>query len=134
MALLLQILLVSGGWTGSDRLDDFTEIFDPSLGSWRAGAELRRPRSRLRATNIDNRVLLFGINILLAFNMSYIILTHTLAGGYDGSYLNTILEYNITGDSYKEIGTMIQTRTYHAVSVVKYEDFSEWCQTPERIM
>ena len=75
MALLLQILLVSGGWTGSDRLDDFTEIFDPSLGSWRAGAELRRPRSRLRATNIDNRVLLFGINILLAFNMSYIILT-----------------------------------------------------------
>ena len=49
--------------------------------------------------------------------------------GYDESYLNTILEYDITGDSYTEIGTMIQARDDHAVSVVKYEDFSEWCQS-----
>ena len=57
---------------------------------------------------------------------------YTYAGGIEaiGSYdsLNTILEYDITGDSYKQIGTMIKARYYHAISVVKYEDFSEWCQ------
>ena len=55
------MLLVSGGY-GSDTLDS-TEIFDPSLGSWRAGAALPIPMYDLRATNIDNRVLLFGNDI-----------------------------------------------------------------------
>ena len=36
--------------------------------------------------------------------------------------------YLITGDSYTQIGTMTQARYYHAISVVKYQDFSEWCQ------
>ena len=51
-----------------------------------------------------------------------------LAGGSDGSSLDTILEYDINGDSYTQLGTMIQARNYHAISVVKYQDFSEWCQ------
>ena len=59
-----------------------------------------------------------------------------LAGGHDGdaldksNYLDTILEYDydITGESYTQIGTMIQARNWHAISVVKYQDFSEWCQ------
>ena len=54
----------------------------------------------------------------------------TLAGGWDKSNaFNTILEYNITGESYTQIGTMVEARYSHAVSVVKYEDFSEWCQS-----
>ena len=53
------MLLVSGGDDGSYYLDS-TEIFDPSLGSWRAGAALPSPVYGLKATNIDNRVLLFG--------------------------------------------------------------------------
>ena len=67
--MLLQILLVSGGYTFSEDLVilDSTEIFDPSLGSWRAGAALPSPVWGLRATNIDNRVLLFGNDILLTF-------------------------------------------------------------------
>ena len=61
------MLLVSGGY-GSDTLDS-TEIFDPSLGSWRAGPALPIPIYDLRATNIDNRVLLFGNDILMTFNI-----------------------------------------------------------------
>ena len=61
------MLLVSGGLhDGSDYLDS-TEIFDPSLGSWRAGAALPSDVLALRATNIDNRVLLFGNDIFLTF-------------------------------------------------------------------
>ena len=63
----MQMFLVSGG-LGSDSLDS-TEIFDPSLGSWRAGAALPSPVYGLRATNIDSRVLLFGNDILLTFNL-----------------------------------------------------------------
>ena len=55
------MFLVSGGYDGNDgSYLDSTEIFDPSLGSWRAGAALPSPVYGLRATNIDNRVLLFG--------------------------------------------------------------------------
>ncbi len=63
------MLLVSGGYDGSYL--DSTEIFDPSLRSWRAGAALPSPMSGLRATNIDNRVLLFGNDILLTFEIGY---------------------------------------------------------------
>ena len=63
--IALQMFLVSGGFDGSALVS--TEIFDPSIGSWRAGAALPSPREGLRATNIDNRVLLFGNDILLTF-------------------------------------------------------------------
>ncbi len=53
------MFLVSGGYDGPNLLDS-TEIFDPSLRSWRAKAALPSPREGLKATNIDNRVLLFG--------------------------------------------------------------------------
>ena len=41
---------------------------------------------------------------------------------------DTILEYDITGDSIREIGRMREkiSRVYHAVSVVKSADFSQW--------
>ena len=60
------MFLVSGGYDGSDSLYS-TEIFDPSLRSWRAGVALPSPVWGLRAQNIDNRVLLFGNDIILAF-------------------------------------------------------------------
>ena len=51
-----------------------------------------------------------------------------LAGGFDGSALDSILEYDFTNDSYTQIGTMAQAREWHAVTVVQYRDFSEWCE------
>ena len=43
---------------------------------------------------------------------------------------DTILEYDITGDYIREIGTMRHAKGGHAVSVVKSADFSHWwwCQ------
>ena len=41
--------------------------------------------------------------------------------------VDTILENDATSDSYTEIGTMIQARYQHAVSVVPYEEYSHWC-------
>ena len=54
-----------------------------------------------------------------------------LAGGKEGlstiNTFSTILEYDHTSDSYTEAGTMTQARDAHAVTVVQYEDFSNWC-------
>ena len=58
--LSLQILIVSGGM-GAVRLDS-TEIFDPDLGSWSAGAALpmKYGINGLKSATIDNRVFIFG--------------------------------------------------------------------------
>ena len=67
--VLLQMYLVTGGWTGSISLDS-TELYDPSLGSWTvAGARLPSAGYGLRAANIDNRILVFGKNIFYRFRM-----------------------------------------------------------------
>ena len=60
---LLKMFLVSGGhrMIGAFSYTDSTEFFDPDLGFWSAGAALPSPRQFLRATSIDNRILLFGI-------------------------------------------------------------------------
>ena len=46
------MFLVSGGNDGDGSELDSSEIFDPSLGSWRAGAVLPSPRDSLRANLI----------------------------------------------------------------------------------
>ena len=50
-------------------------------------------------------------------------------GGEEKSAFDTILEYDITGDFYAEIGTMTVPvdRRGHGISVVQCSDFSKWC-------
>ena len=60
----MQMYLVTGGFVGLSLLDS-TEILDIGVGiGWNFGASLPSPRYGLRAANIDDRVLIFGINIL----------------------------------------------------------------------
>ena len=70
--LHIQVLLVTGG-IGSDHtlyFLDTTEVFDPSVGSWTAGARLLRPMWGLRAAYIAEQVLIFGKgNFILYTNM-----------------------------------------------------------------
>ena len=63
------MFLVSGGYGRDGWIDggsdwyDSTDIFDTSLGSWATSeSKLPRPMDGLRATNINDRVLIFGIN------------------------------------------------------------------------
>ena len=64
----LQIYLVTGGWQMEMDQDALrsTELYDPSVGgSWiRSRARLPEPLQDLRGTTLDNRVLIFGENIL----------------------------------------------------------------------
>ena len=54
---------MTGGSGDSGALDS-TELYDSVAGTWTtAGAKLPSPSHGLRATNINNKVLIFGINI-----------------------------------------------------------------------
>ena len=97
-----------------------------------AKAKLPTALQLLSATNIDNRVLIFGMifcepTVICIFIHS---LTHVKGGGTAGSPLHsvdTILEYDITRDEYQEIGHMLEPRNSHAISVVQYSDLAPWC-------
>ena len=51
------------------------------------------------------------------------------SGGQDETRytMNDILEYDPETEKWTQIGTMREARDDHAVSVVKYEDYAEWC-------
>ena len=56
----IQVFLVTGGRNVGDILNS-TEVYDPIVGSWvLTEAELPTPMINVKATNIDNRVLIFG--------------------------------------------------------------------------
>jgi len=101
------ILMVTGGYQ-SGYIDN-TEVYDSYLGSWvTSEARLPRPMAHLRATNIDGRVLIFG--------------------GADGNYHDDILEFKPDEEAMVPLGSMIQPRAGHAISVVQTQDYSNWCQ------
>ena len=63
--------MVTGGEDASLSTLDSSEQFDIALGSWStSGAKLPRPMRGLRATNINARVLIFGIILLHLSNLS----------------------------------------------------------------
>ena len=51
-----------------------------------------------------------------------------IVGGLAGGSLDTILEYDMEQDTMQEIGNMRDVRDQHAITVVQYSDFSQWCQ------
>ena len=67
--IILQVLLVTGGTDRSDRFDS-TEILEDK--KWRITAPLPSARSFLRAASINNKILVFGKNIFIFYNI-YII-------------------------------------------------------------
>ena len=121
--------IVFGGLNGffeDTILLDSSEVFS-SAGVWYFGANLPQPMYGLRATNIDSRVLIFGTDIFVNLNASWICLL--LAGGsYYVHYYDTILEYMAEEDAIVTVGQMLEARDHHAISVVKAEDFSHWCE------
>ena len=47
--------------------------------------------------------------------------------GHD-QYYDDILEFEPKDDIIKSLGQMTKARSWHAVSVVKVQDYRQWCQ------
>ena len=60
------MLLVTGGWTYDYNALASTEVYRPSAGEWREvpGGALPRPMAGVSVVTLNNRVLLFGEEIL----------------------------------------------------------------------
>merc|ERR1719378_1971379 len=76
--------LVTGGYNG-DYISS-TELLLETSSNWIYSGELPTPRGGLRGANIDRRVI--------------------MTGGYDGGYLNEILEYEPNNGKWSLVGQM----------------------------
>ena len=106
-------------------------MFDNTIGGWATSSEkLPQQMYHLRATSINNRVLIFGIHVLFIIylpDQRNIIITGG-EGGYDVIHVyDDILEYIPKENSIVTVGKMTKPRAHHAVSVVQAEDYLMWC-------
>ena len=67
--IILQVLLVTGGFVGNAKYLDSTEILEEK--KWTITAPLPSARYDLRAASIDNKILVFGKNIFIFHNIQY---------------------------------------------------------------
>ena len=126
--------MVTGGKIYNDGYTDLdsTEIMERETEEWRQTAPLPSARSGLRAAVLDNKILLFGKNILSYINIEHLIVSYNVynddifTGGYTGSSsLKDILQYNTASHTWEEVGQMKEARGWHAVEVL--EDVSQLC-------
>ena len=112
--------MVTGGFDGSYL--DTTEIYKDN--DWRTVAgKLPFVMGYMKATTINNRVLIFGNY----YHFTYYLLHIAFIGGYFGYYRKNIIEYNHKTEEWQEISAMKEARAGHAVTVVSWEDFADWC-------
>ena len=124
--------MVTGGYDGSNRIDT-TEVFQDNV--WRTVSGKRTvPTSGLRTATVDNRVFSFGISFNIILN---IIVSQLFSGGqypeghhqvFQDPGVIIIEEYNPENEEWLRIGSMKNARYEHAVSVVSFEDYADWCE------
>ena len=65
-SIMMQVVLVTGGWNNNDGLQDSTEVMEAG-GTWRLTAPLPSARHGLRAASVANYIFVFGENIIDMF-------------------------------------------------------------------
>ena len=112
-----------------------TELFDPSINSWRLIDEkLPGSKSGLRMiTTFYNNVFIFGINLNWSHHLiSWKCWSSFLGGGWVNDWEGKnylVLKFDIEKEEYYEYGRMIYGRKFHAISLVPLSDYSNWCTT-----
>ena len=100
-------------------------------GAWRQTGPLPSERFGLRAAVLNNNIFVFGDNIF-RYVISVLIIEHLIVsrryiftGGYDGSDLKDILQYNTAYHTWEKVAEMKEARRDHAVGVLA--DVSQLC-------
>lgn len=105
-------ILVSGGRTESGQASSSTEVLTEGSPHWTTVGSLPSPRSGLRGINIDNTVF--------------------ITGGYNGVYLDQILEFDPNTGEWRLIDEgMLEPRFGHAVTSVPWERVQSYCSERE---
>ena len=105
-----QVVIVAGGYDSSDRNLDSTETLDLSS----SGAQWN-----LRTGKLPSRR--WGLRGVTLANIFYV------SGGYDGSYLDSIVAWTDATEEWTRAGTLTTARHYHAVASIPSSAVQEWC-------
>ena len=107
---------------------DSTEIFSYRDNVWNTIAEKLPDRIRgVRATTINNRILIFGnyeLFLYCYFN------SYSGGGSWQGPEflaMKHIMEYNQEKEKWTKIGEMTEGRRWHAVSVIDFAGYEKHC-------
>ena len=124
--IVLQVLLVTGGYNNIDGFLDSTEVLEDITGTWRLTAPLPSARFGLRAASVENNIFIFGENILYYINIEveYLIEDILTGGRVKRQGLKDILRYN-KNHTWENVGQMKEARYHQAVGVL--EDVSQLC-------
>ena len=119
--------MVTGGanhQTGREAMLDSTEMLILEDTEWRTlpTARLPSPRFLLVAATLDNKVFIFGKNIVIRLPHLTILM---LTGGYDSGTLSTIHNFNVRRNTWELAGQMTSPRSEHAIQVI--EDVDQQC-------
>ena len=119
---------MTGGDDGSNKLDT-TEIYQDNV--WRTvSGKLPVPMWGMNVRTISNRLILTG-KLLHRLILFIIYFLKFLGGEFMESssykYRTNIMEFNKQTEKWKDIGTMKNGISYHAVSVVDYHQYAKWC-------
>ena len=130
---------MSGGKAGSDYLSS-TELLVETASFWVYAGELPSPRDGLRGAYIENKVLMTGkIKYLYCYRYAYGEFADNYLGGafYDRTVCsscqayvvyNDILEFDPLTERWKVLNWLIDSRTEHGLSVVRFDSgLSYWC-------
>jgi len=110
-------LLVTGGYGGGHKYWSSTEILrDLRDSQWSFAAYLPTPRDGLTASTIQNSVYVFGGQD----GMNFDYYDYDISG-----YIDTILRYNASTDTWTEAGQLTEPHGYHASTAVA--DISHIC-------
>ena len=113
---------------------DSTEIMKLETRGWVMTAPLPSARYGLRAAVLDNKILVFGENILCYINIEHLVISYDAylnediftGGNYNKfSPLKDILQYNAASHTWEEVGQMKEARSNHAVGVL--DDVAQLC-------
>ena len=105
---------------------DSTELF--SAGEWKLiPASLPSALYSPRATTLNNGVFLFG---RVDININNLLDITSWIGGkpYGLDATDEILEFDISSEKWSQIGHMLIPRYIHAVSPIRFEDVSSYCE------
>ena len=114
-----QVLLVTGGY------DYFmvarpTEVYYPSAGEWTQVGDLPGQRFQVSAVTLNNKVLTLG-------EMLFLMLFYSIKCLFFKGYAD-ILEYSESEEGWTTIGQISTERSSHAVSIVDFDNFKDYCQ------
>ena len=124
-------MLVTGGINGITGFDTLasTEVYRPSTGEWREvpGGALPRPMTGVRVVTLNNRVLLFGEEIIL---ISCSLIARAYVGGKDNDRNEhaEILEYSDSEGKWISVGELSKKRGAPAVSIIDFDNFKSYCR------